>query len=143
MNKNSLLTFSIGIIYLWFGILKFIPHHSPAESLAQDTIHVLTFGLISAEVSIKILAAWESIVGILLVLNLFKNVTIPFAILHIVLTFSPLFLFPERVFEGIPFSLTILGQYIAKNIVILSVLIFVYIEIWQNKRLKSESKNLA
>jgi hypothetical protein len=42
----TLLRISIGIIYLWFGALKYVPQLSPADQLAKDTIHVLTFGLI-------------------------------------------------------------------------------------------------
>lgn len=42
----SLLRISIGIVYLWFGVFKFFQGLSPAEQLAMQTIHKLTFGLI-------------------------------------------------------------------------------------------------
>jgi len=41
-----LLAISIGLVYLWFGVLKFFPHLSPAEDLAKNTITVLTLGFI-------------------------------------------------------------------------------------------------
>ena len=40
-----LLRISISVIFIWFGVLKFFPGASPAESLATRTIEVLTFGL--------------------------------------------------------------------------------------------------
>jgi uncharacterized membrane protein YkgB len=35
----TLLRYSIGIIYVWFGILKFFHGYSPAEDIAIMTIH--------------------------------------------------------------------------------------------------------
>jgi uncharacterized membrane protein YkgB len=35
---------SLGIVFLWFGVLKFIPGMSPAEHLAGQTIERLSFG---------------------------------------------------------------------------------------------------
>jgi len=35
-------------------------------------------------------------------------------------TFTPVFLFPEEVFSTFPFALTLKGQYIIKNLVIMS-----------------------
>ncbi len=123
-GNGNLLALSIGIVYVWFGSLKFVPDLSPAEGLAKDTIHELTFGLIPADISILLLAMWETCVGLMLILNIMRRFAIRFALLHILLTFSPLLLFPERVFTNTPFALTLLGQYIAKNFVILCVLIF-------------------
>ena len=46
-----LLRISIGVVFFWFGILKFFPGLSPAETLAIQTIEVLTFGLVKASVA--------------------------------------------------------------------------------------------
>jgi hypothetical protein len=43
-----MLRISIGIIFVWFGLLKFFPEYSPAEELASDTISKLTINLISS-----------------------------------------------------------------------------------------------
>ena len=59
-----LLRVSLGIVFLWFGILKFFPSASPAEQLATRTIDVLSLGLIPAAVSLPLLAGWESLIGI-------------------------------------------------------------------------------
>ena len=41
-----LLRLSVGIVFLWFGVLKFFPGLSPAEGLAARTISTLTLGII-------------------------------------------------------------------------------------------------
>jgi uncharacterized membrane protein YphA (DoxX/SURF4 family) len=60
----KLLRVSLGIVFMWFGILKFFPSVSPAEELATRTIDVLTRGLIPAAVSLPVLAGWESLIGV-------------------------------------------------------------------------------
>jgi hypothetical protein len=39
-----LLRVSLGIVFLWFGALKFFPGLSPASDLAARTIATLSFG---------------------------------------------------------------------------------------------------
>ena len=118
--------FSISIIYLWFGMLKFFPGVSPAETLAKETITMLTFGLIPPSVSIILLAIWEVAISLLLVLFPRKRLGFHLAMLHLVLTFTPLVLLPADSYQHYVFSLTLVGQYILKNIVILCALLFVY-----------------
>ena len=114
---------SVGIVYLWFGTLKFFSGVSPAETLAQQTIQKLTFNLIDPSVSIILLALWETTIGILLLLTIWRRTALLLALLHIILTFTPFLFFPELVFTNMPFGLTLLGQYIIKNVIILGVLL--------------------
>jgi hypothetical protein len=51
----SLLRLSLGVNFLWFGVLKLFPGLSPAESLAGDTITKLTFGLLPPEIPVPVL----------------------------------------------------------------------------------------
>lgn len=125
-KKLNILAISIGIVYLWFGILKFFPELSPAENLAKDTIHHLTFGLISPDVSIIMLAIWEISIGLLFIFAPLRRIVIIFTIIHMVFTFAPLLMFPELSFNEYPFSLTLIGQYIMKNIIIISALFVMY-----------------
>ena len=62
---------SIGILFFWFGILKFFPGLSPAEDLAIDTIDILTFGLFSQQLIIYGLASLEVFIGIALIFKSF------------------------------------------------------------------------
>lgn len=127
-HSARFLCFSIGIVYVWFGLLKFFPGLSPAENLAGETMSVLTFHLVPSNVSIPLLALWETGLGILLILNRWHRISIPLALVHISLTFTPIFLLPELVFADNPLLLTLTGQYIAKNIIIISVLVYLWKE---------------
>ncbi|MEP6794178.1 MAG: doxx family protein [Saprospiraceae bacterium] len=127
-NRKRMLIMSLGIVYLWFGMLKFFPGISPAEGLAKQTLTMLTFGLVSANITYFILALWEVTIGIFLLLNLRIKVVMYLALLHILFTFTPLFLLPAMSFNDGIYSLTLVGQYIIKNLIIFSALLFVYPE---------------
>ncbi len=116
----TLLRFSLGIVFFWFGVLKFVPGLSPAQDLATRTISMLTFGLIPAHVSILILAAWECLIGLGLILGAFMRATLLLLWLQMLGTITPIFFFPQEVFTYIPYAPTLEGQYIIKNIVIIS-----------------------
>ncbi|MBN1388005.1 MAG: DoxX family membrane protein [Bacteroidales bacterium] len=115
-----LLRISIGIIFLWFGVLKFFSGLSPAEDIAIRTIKVLSLNLLSDNVIIFGLAAWEVLIGIGLLFNLFLRETLLLLYLHMIGTFAPLIIFPSEIFHIFPYALTIEGQYIVKNIVVVS-----------------------
>jgi len=121
----TILRVSIGIIYLWFGMLKFFPHLSPAEDLAKETIQMLTFGFIPPALSLILLAGWETIIGLLLITGCFRKAALPLVVLHMICTFTPLILLPHLSFTHLPYALTLVGQYIIKNIVIVSALLVI------------------
>ncbi|MEL1242457.1 doxx family protein [Flavobacterium flavipallidum] len=122
-TSNRLIIFSIGIVYFVFGLLKFFPNFSPAEDIAKKTIDVLINNSVHSDISYLVLAMWETLIGLFFIINYkLRTVTI-LAIIHLSLTFSVFFIFPELSFNQSPFSFTLLGQYIVKNIVILSVLV--------------------
>jgi uncharacterized membrane protein YphA (DoxX/SURF4 family) len=115
-----LLRISMGIVFLWFGALKFFPGLSPAADLATRTIERLTFGLIKPDDSILILAAWESLIGLGLIFGIFMRATLLLLFLQMLGTISPIFLFPQEVFTAFPYAPTLEGQYIFKNMVLIS-----------------------
>jgi len=119
-NGIPLLRYSIGIIFLWYGMLKFFQGASPAEDLAINTIDTLTFGLFSPKFMIISLALLETLIGIGLIFNLFLRETLLLLYLQMIGTFTPIFLFPGEVFTTFPYALTLEGQYIIKNLVIVS-----------------------
>ena len=116
----TVLRCSIGLIYIWFGMLKFFHGYSPAEDLAINTIHKLTAGLIPAHTSLILLAGWETLVGALLIVGFQVKKVLLLLVLHMVCTFTPLLFFPELSFKYLPYGFTLVGQYIMKNIIILS-----------------------
>lgn len=117
------LRISLGIIFLWFGLLKYFPNMSPAEDLAQQTFEILTFGLIPQDLAIKVLATWECAIGLGLLVGKYMRVVLLLLALQMVGAMSPIFLFPEKVFVHIPWAPTLEGQYIIKNLVLISAAI--------------------
>ncbi|NBC82946.1 MAG: DoxX family membrane protein [Bacteroidetes bacterium] len=115
-----LLRISIGIIFFWFGILKFFKGMSPAEGIAVNTIELLTFNMITDQWILYGLATWEVAIGMGLLFKIFLRETLLLLFLQMLGTFTPLFLFPGETFYIFPFSLTLEGQYIIKNLVIVS-----------------------
>jgi uncharacterized membrane protein YphA (DoxX/SURF4 family) len=120
-----LLRVSVGIVFFWFGVLKFFPSLSPAEELATRTIETLTFGLIKPAVSLPILAAWEVVIGLGLISGLFLRGTILLLMLQMAGTITPLVLFPTETFTQFPYAPTLEGQYIIKNVVLVSAALVV------------------
>ena len=115
-NGIKILRISLGLIFLWFGALKFFPGMSPAEDLAINTISKMTFGFIPDAFIINGLALWEVLIGIGLIFGFMLRETLLLLYLQMIGTFMPVFLFPSEVFNIFPVSLTIEGQYNIKSI---------------------------
>ncbi|WP_199271479.1 doxx family protein [Cellulophaga sp. L1A9] len=122
ISALNFLAISIGLVYLFFGILKFFSSLSPAEDLAIQTINSLTFNIIPEKTSIFLLALWETFVGACLLFNFHKKAILILALVHMFFTFTPLVLAPEITFSEASFAPTLLGQYIFKNVVIVAAL---------------------
>jgi uncharacterized membrane protein YkgB len=114
------LRLSLGISFLWFGVLKFIPGLSPAQDLAGATIARLTFGLIQPASAVLILAIWECLIGLGLLSARFLRATLLLLFVQMVGTLTPLFIFPMETFLRVPYAPTLEGQYIIKNLVLIS-----------------------
>ncbi|MDJ0757573.1 MAG: DoxX family membrane protein [Ardenticatenaceae bacterium] len=115
-----ILRVSLGMVFFWFGFLKFFPGLSPAQDLAIRTTEILTFGLIPANISIVILAAWECLIGLGLMTGKFMRATLLLLFMQMIGTVTPVFFFPNEVFTQIPYAPTLEGQYIIKNLVLVS-----------------------
>ncbi len=115
-----ILRVSLGINFPWFGVLKFFPGLSPAQDLATDTIEILTFGLLQPETSIWILASWETLIGLGLIAGVYLRATLLLLFVQMLGTLTPLILFPAETFAVLPYAPTLEGQYIIKNVVLIS-----------------------
>lgn len=115
-----ILRVSLGVVFFWFGVLKFFPALSPAESIASRTIEVLTFGMVPPAVSLPVLAAWEVAIGLGLITGKFMRATLALLALQMLGTVTPLAIFPDETWRVFPVALTLEGQYIVKNLVLVS-----------------------
>ena len=109
-----LLRNSLGIIFIWFGVLKLIGT-SPAEELVKNTVVFLPF-----DIFFPILGLWEVIIGLGLVFRQFNRVAIFLLFLQMPGTMLPLVLLRDVCFTTFPYGLTLEGQYIIKNLVLIS-----------------------
>jgi len=115
LNRNSLtlLRFSLAIIFIWFGALKPFGQ-SPAVELITKTVYWF-----DPKIFIPILGIWEMLIGICLLFPPLIRVGLGLLALQMPGTFLPLVLLPEVCFISIPFDLTLEGQYIVKNLVLI------------------------
>jgi uncharacterized membrane protein YphA (DoxX/SURF4 family) len=121
----TLTRLALGIVFLWFGVLKFVPGLSPAYELAGRTIETLTLGWIVPSISLPLLAFWECAIGLGLLLGRFLRATLLLLFLQMPGTMLPVVLFPGEVFQQVPFVPTLEGQYIIKNLVLIGAALVV------------------
>jgi uncharacterized membrane protein YkgB len=114
----------LGIIFIWFGVLKPLGL-SAAEPLVIATVRWLP--LFDAEVWVNIIGWWEVVIGVTFFFRKTIRVAIALLALQMVGTFMPLILLPEVTFQAghLPYGPTMEGQYIIKNLLILSAALVV------------------
>lgn len=110
---------SLGIIFIWFGLLKPLGI-SPAESLVLATVRWMP--LFDAITWLSIIGWWEVIIGVTFLYRPANRIAIALLFLQMVGTFMPLVILPGVTFQSgrIPYGLTVEGQYIVKNLVIIA-----------------------
>lgn len=113
---TPLLRIGLGVVYLWFGVLKLFPGGSPAEDLVDRTVSALTFGIVHGDLARLSAAITE--IGIALVLLSFRAPRSCAVLLigHVVLVSTPLVLFPGEMWSA-PLRASFEAQYILKNLV--------------------------
>ena len=116
----TLLRWSIGLIFIWFGALKLFPGMSPADQIATETTMRLTFGVLSEDLARFALACLELGIGIGLVTGRLLRVTLLLLFAQMAGTLTPLIIFPDQIWSDFPLVLTLEGQYIMKNAVLIS-----------------------
>jgi len=85
----------------------------------------LTLGLLSPAVSLPLLAAWETLIGLGLLSARYLRATLALLFLQMPGTMLPLFFFPRETFIAFPHAPTLEGQYIVKNLVLVAAAIVV------------------
>jgi uncharacterized membrane protein YkgB len=113
-----LLSISMGLVFVWFGALKLQSGVSPAEPLIRDTLDFLPGSLINP--LIMLLAVWEVAIGIGFLIGKAKRVVLVMLLLQMAGAMSPLILAPERLWETFPLVWTLEGQYVFKDIILIS-----------------------
>jgi uncharacterized membrane protein YphA (DoxX/SURF4 family) len=110
-----ILRVALGVVFVWFGALKLFPGMSPAEELVIATVPWLP-----GRVFLPILAIWEIAIGLGFITGRALRLTILLLYLQMPGTLAPIVLLPDQVFTVFPFGLTLVGQYIVKNVVLIA-----------------------
>lgn len=119
-HSVELLRVSLGIVFLWFGALKFFPELSPAQELAARTIDRLTFGVVPSAFSLPTLAVWECMIGLGFISGVYLRATLFLLFAQMFGTITSIFFFPHEMFNYVPYAPTLEGQYVIKNLVLIS-----------------------
>ncbi len=112
-HGHGIIRVALAVIFIWFGGLKVVGW-SPAMELVQKTVYFLdpaTFPVI--------LGWWEVAIGVAFLFRPLIRVAILLLFLQMPGTFLPLVLLPDVCFTKFPFGLTLEGQYIVKNLVLI------------------------
>jgi len=113
------LRFSLAVIFIWFGILKPLGM-SPAEHLVRNTVYWF-----DPDIFVPILGMWEVAIGVGLLFRPLLRFAILLLFLQMPGTFLPLVLLPEVCFTRFPVGLTLEGQYIIKNLILIAAALVV------------------
>ncbi|MCI0740038.1 MAG: YkgB family protein [Gemmataceae bacterium] len=121
---TTALQVSLAVIFIWFGILK--PFGlSAAEPLVKPTVAWLP--LFSPDTWLAVIGWWEVAIGVTFLFRKTVRLAIAMLALQMVGTFMPLVLLPDVTFQSrrIPYAPTMEGQYIIKNLLIISAALVV------------------
>ena len=128
------LQISLAVIFIWFGILK--PFGlSPAEETVLATVRWMP--LFSPQTWLTVIGWWEVVIGVTFLFRQTVRVAIALLALQMAGTFLPLVILPEVTFQAgrIPYAPTMEGQYILKNLLILSAALVIGGAVRQRARL--------
>lgn len=110
----KLLRLSFSVIFFWYGLLKIIGKSPVEELVAASTT------LIGAHDFVVVLGYWEVLIGLGFLFKRLQKFALLLLFMQFPGTFLPLFLDPADCFIKIPFELTLTGQYIFKNLILIS-----------------------
>ena len=116
---HFVLRMGLGVVFVWFGLLKPLGV-SPAADLVRRTVYFLP-----PDIFLPILGWWEVVIGVGLLYRPLNRLAILLLFLQMPGTLLPLVLLPEVCFTQIPWGLTLEGQYIIKNAVLIGAALVV------------------
>jgi len=118
------LRISLAIIFIWFGLLKPLGL-SPAGPLVESTVSWMPF--FTPTQWVGVIGWWEVLIGVTFLFKGTLRVAIALLALQMTGTFLPLVMLPDVAFQAglYPFVPTIEGQYIIKNLLIISAALVV------------------
>ena len=106
---------SLGVVFIWFGLLKLLDV-SPVAGLVSRTVYWF-----DPDVVVPVLGVVEIVVGSLLLVNRLLRVALAIFAGQMVGTFLVFLILPEVAFrDGNPLLLTVEGEFVIKNLVLIA-----------------------
>lgn len=110
----TLLRLSLAVVFIWFGMLKVVGK-TPVAELVASTVYFLP-----AHIFVPVLGVWETVIGLGLLLRVAMRFTLFLLFAQMAGTFLVLIVHPERAFLGNPLLLSMEGEFVIKNLVLVS-----------------------
>ncbi len=111
----GLLRISLGVVFIWFGLLKVIG----VTPVADLVVAVISW--VPAALSVPLVGVFEVVLGVGLVVGYGLRFTLLLLWLHLAGTFLLLLVRPDLTFQsGNPLFLTADGEFVIKNLVLIS-----------------------
>ncbi len=107
LHRNSL-----GILFIWFGLLKPLGHKTTTSILA----HTVYWG--DPETVVLALGWWEVAIGVCLLIRPLVRIAIILLVIRLPGVILAFILKPEVCFYSFPFAPTPEGQYLVKDLVV-------------------------
>lgn len=120
LHSIAALRIAIGAVFLGFGVLKYFPGVSPAQDLTEATTQILFLGLVPGGVALVMIATLECFIGMCLLSDRWMRLAIWLLAIEFVGILSPAILLPGRLFAGPHHAPTLEGQYVLKDIILVT-----------------------
>lgn len=110
-----LLRMSLGAVFVWFGLLK-VAGVTPVSDLVGSTVY-----WVDPDWFVPVLGFAEVAIGVGLIFRVAMRIVLGLFLVQLAGTFLVLVVLPDVAFQnGNPFRLTVEGEFVVKNLVLLS-----------------------
>lgn len=107
------LKYSLALVFIWFGILK------PLGLSSANDIVTKTVYFVDPSWFVPFLGWWEVAIGVCILFRPLVRVGLFLMAFQMIGTFLPLVLLPDIIYIKFPFVMTLEGQYIIKNLILI------------------------
>ena len=126
-----LLRVSVALVFIWFGALK-VFDVTPVADLVGDTVY-----WVDPDWFVPVLGLFEIVVGVGLLVRRGLRIVLGLFALQMAGTFAVLVLQPDVAFQdGNPLLLTVEGEFVVKNLVLLSAGMVVGGTVWRSRAIQ-------
>jgi putative oxidoreductase len=118
-RATLVLRMALGIVFVWFGFLKLVGA-SPASGMIRDLL-TATVPFVPVEPAVVLLGVIEVVIGLGFLTWIAPRLTLLLFVPQMVSTFATLLFLPGSMFQrGDPLLLSMSGEFVVKNLILLA-----------------------